>query len=265
MRGFSLFLRQQTKGFNMGIGMAKNGSSICVHLIIVNILIFGAARLLPRIGIDLYEPFGLHYWLGTDFKPYQFVTYMFLHDPSSIIHILCNMFNLYMFGPIIERTLGKNKFLIYYFVTGIGAGIVQQLAWAYDIAPFTNEITKIVEGGVNFPLNVGGGIEFGSVGEVTTFANDFYNTHITVGASGAIFALLLAFGMFYPNQPLFIMFIPIPIKAKYMVIGYALLELFCGVNKFSFDNVAHFAHLGGLLFGLILILYWRHANKRRIQ
>ncbi len=244
--------------------MDKNGSSICIHLIIINVLFFGAAHLLPKIDIDLYGLLGLHYWSGTDFKPYQFVTYMFLHDPNSIVHILCNMFNLYMFGPIIERTLGRNKFLIYYFVTGIGAGIVQQLAWTYDLIPFTTEIKQLIESGVNPPINLGNGQILSTIGEVNAFANDFYNRHLTIGASGAVFALLLAFGMFYPNQPLFLMFIPIPIKAKYMVIGYALLELFCGVKNFSFDNVAHFAHLGGLLFGLILILYWKKKNVRRI-
>lgn len=249
----------------MGIGTDKNGSSICVHLIIINVLLWGAAHLLPKIGIDLYELFGLHYWLGTDFKPYQFVTYMFLHDPSSIVHILCNMFNLYMFGPIIERTLGRNKFLIYYFVTGIGAGLVQQFAWAYDLIPFTTEVNQLIEGGVIQPINMGNGQIISTIGEVNTFANEFYNMHLTIGASGAVFALLLAFGMFYPNQPLYLMFIPIPIKAKYMVIGYAAIELFAGVKNFNFDNVAHFAHLGGLLFGLILLLYWKHANKRRLQ
>lgn len=255
----------------MGTDSNKNSTSIIIHLIIINVLFWVAAQLLPRIGIDIYKHLGLHYWAGTDFKPFQFVTYMFLHDPNSIIHLLCNMFNLFMFGPIIERTMGRNKFLIYYFVTGIGAGIVQQLAWAYDLAPFTAEVNRIVEEGLPKPINLGNNIVLHTVGEVTDYANNVYNAYITVGASGAIFALLLAFGMFFPNQPLYIMFIPIPIKAKYMVIGYALIELFFGVGRFNsdnsgfLDNVAHFAHLGGLLFGLLLILYWRHSNKKKFQ
>ncbi|MBO7507531.1 MAG: rhomboid family intramembrane serine protease [Paludibacteraceae bacterium] len=248
----------------MGIAINKNGSSIAVHLIIINVLFWVAGQLLPKIGIDLYDRFGLHYWSGSGFKPYQLVTYMFLHDPNSIIHLLCNMFNLYMFGPIVERTLGKNKFLLYYFVTGIGAGIVQQLAWTYDLIPFVEDINRFIASGVNPPVNLGNGEFLRTIGEVNAFADEVYNSYLTVGASGAVFGLLLAFGMFYPNQPLYLMFIPIPIKAKYMVIGYALLELFCGVKNFSFDNVAHFAHLGGLLFGLLLILYWKRRNTRRI-
>lgn len=249
----------------MGIETNKNSASITIHLIIINVLLWVAAQLLPRIHIDLYEHFGLHYWAGTDFKPFQFVTYMFLHDPNTIVHLLCNMFNLYMFGPIVERTLGRNKFLIYYFVTGIGAGIIQQIAWAYDLAPLTEEVNRIVEEGLPKPIDVGNNIVLHTIGEVTNHANNIYNAYITVGASGAIFALLLAFGMFFPNQPLYIMFIPIPIKAKYMVIGYAIFELFFGVGNFKLDNVAHFAHLGGLLFGLLLILYWRHNNKKKFQ
>ena len=263
--GQGINIQDPTKRFSMGAAFNKNGSSIAIHLIIINVLLWVAGQLLPKIDIDIYDRFGLHYWLGTDFKPYQFVTYMFLHDPSSIIHLLCNMFNLYMFGPIIERTLGRNKFLIYYFVTGVGAGIVQQLAWAYDLNPLTAEINRIVENGMTIPIDRGDGVLLRTIGEVTNFANDVYNSRLTVGASGAVFGLLLAFDMFYPNQPLYIMFIPIPIKAKYLVAGYAILELIFGVNSFSFDNVAHFAHLGGLLFGLILILYWkRKKNTGRI-
>lgn len=249
----------------MGTESDKNGTSITIHLIIINVLFWIAAQLLPRIEIDIYKYLGLHYWAGTDFKPFQFVTYMFLHDPSSIIHLFCNMFNLYMFGPVIERTMGRNKFFIYYFVTGIGAGIVQQLAWTYDLAPFTAGINQLIEGGLSKPIDIGNNIVFYSIGEVTDYANNVYNAYVSVGASGAIFALLLAFGMFFPNQPLYIMFIPIPIKAKYLVIGYAIIELFFGVKNFDIDNVAHFAHLGGLLFGLLLILYWRHSSKKKFQ
>jgi membrane associated rhomboid family serine protease len=169
--------------------------------------------------------FGLQSFGTGDFSPYQLVTYMFTHEEFS--HIFFNMFALFMFGSVIERTWGVKRYLIYYLTTGIGAGLVQLLIW---------HIT-------------------GQVG-------------ITIGASGAVFGLLLAFGMLFPNAPLFLMFIPIPIKAKYMVIGYGLIEFFFGIANHSGDNIAHFAHLGGMLFGIILILFWRkkenyyHYNNR---
>jgi hypothetical protein len=129
------------------------------------------------------------------------------------------MFALFMFGSTIENYWGHKRYLIYYMVTGVGAGLIQLLVMYIT--------------GVNAP---------------------------TIGASGAVFGLLLAFGMLFPNTPLYLMFIPIPIKAKYMVIGYGLIEFFFGVSQFRGDNVAHYAHLGGMLFGIVLILYWNHDS-----
>jgi membrane associated rhomboid family serine protease len=154
------------------------------------------------------------------FKVYQLVTYMFAH--ASFEHIFFNMFALFMFGGVLENYWGQKRYLIYYMVTGIGAGLVQLLVCYLQ--------------GITYPVP-------------------------TVGASGAIFGLLLAFGMLFPDTPLFLMFIPIPIKAKYMVFGYGLIEFFFGVANRTGDNVAHFAHLGGMLFGFILLLYWRKKCK----
>lgn len=249
----------------MRLGSGNEYTSASLHLIIINALLWGATLLLPRIGIDLVEICGLHYWKGSDFNPIQLVTYMFLHNPSSILHLVFNMFSLFMFGPVLENAMGKKRFLFYYFFTGIGAGIVQELAWAYDLHGFTTEIASYMETGISGGLNVGNGTILHSIGELSQFENTIYNQHITIGASGAIFALLLAFGMIFPNVPVYFFFIPIPVKAKYMVIAYAAFELFAGVNDFSFDKVAHFAHLGGMLFGIILLLFWRTQAKIRMQ
>jgi membrane associated rhomboid family serine protease len=141
---------------------------------------------------------------------------------AAFDHIFFNMFALFMFGGVLENYWGQKRYLIYYLATGIGAGLVQLLVCHLQ--------------GYIYPVP-------------------------TIGASGAVFGLLLAFGMLFPDTPLFLMFVPIPIKAKYMVIGYGLIEFFFGVANNTGDNVAHFAHLGGMLFGIILILYWRKKRK----
>ncbi len=249
----------------MRLGSNDGYSSVTIHLIIINALLWGASLLLPRIDINLIGLLGLHYWEGSDFNPIQLVTYMFLHDTSSFWHLFCNMFSLFMFGPVLEKTMGMKKFIFYYFFCGIGAGIVQELAWSYDLQPVTAEINAYMESGISNGLNIGNGKIIFTTGELAQFADSIYNSHITVGASGAVFALLLAFGMIFPNVPVYFFFIPIPVKAKYMVIAYAAFELFAGVKDFNFDKVAHFAHLGGMLFGLILLLFWRYQGKKRLE
>lgn len=150
------------------------------------------------------------------------------------------MFSVFIFGRTLEAVWGSKRFLIYYITTGIGAGIIQELVWF---------IPLIGVSGVTVPTIYGAAVTI-PVEQYVTLLN-------TIGASGAVFGILLAFGMLFPNAELFIMFIPIPIKAKYFVAFYGLIELFYGVANMSGDNVAHFAHLGGMLFGFFLIRYWR--------
>ncbi len=199
------------------------------NLIALNTMILLAEWILPRIGINLVQLLGLHYVGAPDFRIWQPVTYMFLHDQSGIGHLFFNMFALWMFGSVIERTWGEKKYLLYYLVTGIGAGIVQQVVWHMAMTP-----------------------------ELMVYSNWL----ITIGASGAVFGILLAFGMLYPNVPMYIMFVPIPVKAKWVVIGYGVIELFAGIGGWQ-SGVAHFAHLGGMLFGLLLILLWRRMDKTK--
>ena len=215
------------------------------NLIIINVLVWLASIVLPKMGIDLVKWLGLHFPGVEDFYLFQFVTYMFMHDTHSFAHVFFNMFAVYMFGRVLEQVWGPKRFLIFYMVTGIGAGLIQELTWAFDLRDVIAAPQELV--------NIGGGQILSKP--------EFYNLFVTVGASGAVFGILLAFGMLFPNVPLYLMFIPVPIKAKYFVIFYGLAELFLGVADFSGDSVAHFAHLGGMLFGYILVVIWRRRGN----
>lgn len=231
------------------------------NLLIINILFWLASLTLPGvIGIDVVDWLGLHYWQSDKFMVSQLVTYMFLHDTSSLFHLFFNMFALYMFGKNIEYIWGTKKFLLFYFVTGIGAAIVQQITWSFDFIPIANAFGEYVNNrdiSVLMPyLNVNESTVL-STTEVLQLKNMVLNQPITVGASGAVFGILLAFAMLFPDARIMLLFLPVPIKARYFVIFYGAMELFLGVSNFQGDSIAHFAHLGGMLFGLVLILLWR--------
>lgn len=223
------------------------------HLLIINVIVWLATIVFGRVGIiDLERYLGLHFWLGSDFIPTQLFTYMFMHDSRGIAHIFCNMFSLWMFGSLLERVLGSKRYLFYYITCGLGAALIQELVWQLswqDIlassvtGPASSSVTDIINA-----INSG---------HAAFTMNEFYNSLLTVGASGAVFGILLAFGMIFPNMPLYIIPFPFPIKAKWMVLGYGAIELFFGVSH-TMSGVAHFAHLGGMIAGIIMILYWRH-------
>ena len=207
------------------------------NLLIVNFLAFVATWVLELRGIDLTSMLGLHFFMAKDFHLYQFVTYMFLH--GGFTHIFFNMFALWMFGAVVERVWGPKKFLFYYISCGIGAGFVQ------EIAQYVNYMMMGLD---TFDrVNIAGTI---------MLTADYLNLWTTIGASGAVYAILLAFGMIFPHERLFIIPFPFPIKAKWLVVGYIAIELFSALSGPG-DGVAHTAHLGGMLFGFIMIRYWR--------
>lgn len=212
------------------------------NLLAINILMFLATIVLERQGTDLTSLLGLHFFKASDFEPYQLLTYMFMH--SDFPHLFFNMFALFMFGGVLERVWGSKRFLIYYLVAGVGAGLLQ-------------EITQYVHF-AQLGWNENALIPVQSLGLVPV--SDVLNLWTTVGASGAVYAILLGFGMSFPNEKMFIFPLPFPIKAKFFVIGYAVIELLLGVSN-SQDGIAHYAHLGGMLFGLVMILYWRKKRK----
>lgn len=219
---------------------------ITKNLLIINILVFLATYVIGGAsnGIDtqysLNETLGLHFILAPDFHIYQLFTYMFAH--ASFTHLFFNMFALWMFGGLVESVFGKNRFLFYYIVCGIGAGLIQEMA---QFVQFYLELKSQVPGFTMSQL----GVAVSSLGAAL-------NTWTTVGASGAVYGILLAFGMLFPDQRIFIFPIPVPIKAKWFVVIYAAIEVFSAMSNTN-SNVAHLAHLGGMIFGLLLIKYWQ--------
>lgn len=233
---------------------------ITLNLIIINVIIWLAQVVFLRKGIDLTDVFGLHYIGSKGFKIHQFITYMFLHSSSSFGHVFFNMFAVFMFGRTLEHVWGSKRFLTYYFVTGVGAAIIQMLVTFIRLQMLGNSLSLEV---ISEIYNNGLNVLQQNMNYVDTIQGNFniVLNSVTVGASGAVFGILLAFGMMFPNAELFIIPFPFPIKAKWLVLGYGVLELFLGMANLQNDNIAHFAHLGGMLFGIILILYWRKKHN----
>ena len=223
--------------------------NVFIQLIYINVGIFVATALINillqlfnRSAAGIFELLALPAsFTRFILQPWSLFTYMFMHGGFS--HIFFNMFAVFMFGTVLERTWGPKRFLFYYIACGIGAGLIQE---------GVQYIKYIVDYSHYSQVDIGTGII--PMGE-------FLNMLTTVGASGAVYAILLAFGMLFPNNQLFIFPLPFPIKAKFFVIGYALIELYAGFANNPGDNVAHFAHLGGMIFGFILIMYWRKKSR----
>ena len=218
----------------------NNLPTVTKNLLIINVLCFFGMLVAKRYGIDVENLLGLHFFLASDFNLSHLISYMFMH--ANFQHIFFNMFAVWMFGRVLEQVWGPRRFLTYYLICGIGAGLIQELVQYLEYA---------------FTLSNYDSVNLGIAGGIIPM-EEYLNMMTTVGASGAVYGILLAFGMLFPNSQMFIFPLPFPIKAKYFVIGYAVLELFLGLG--GGDGVAHFAHLGGMLFGLILIIYWRKKN-----
>jgi membrane associated rhomboid family serine protease len=211
--------------------------TVVFKLIAINIVFFLATLGLPYIlhGFDPYRVFGLHYPASTYFKPFQLLTHMFMH--GDIWHIFFNMFNLYMFGTALERVWGAQRFMVFYLITGFGAVLLHTGVQAWEVYQLAGTVmpsqaltmtSEALYGIINAP---------------------------TVGASGAVFGLLTAFGVLFSNTELYI-YGAIPVKAKYLVGGLIVYELYRGVTNSQYDHVAHFAHLGGALIGFVIVRMW---------
>ena len=228
----------------------NNTPPVTKNLIIINILCFFAAIVGNKHGINLNDVLGLHYFESEKFSLYQLFTYMFMH--SGFEHIFFNMFALWMFGRILETVWGSQRFLFYYILCGLGAGLVQEITQHFEFMPYVAGMSKLAAYAPNDVVNIGG---------YTHTAEQWINLYMsrisvpTVGASGAVYAILMAFGMLFPDQQMFIFPLPMPIKAKWVIIGYFVIEIYLGLT--GNDGIAHFAHLGGMIFGFLLIMYWR--------
>ncbi|HOO98200.1 MAG TPA: rhomboid family intramembrane serine protease [Bacteroidales bacterium] len=228
------------------------------NIIMINILMFLATAIGARtFGVDLNRLLGLYFPKSDSFMPLQIVTHMFMH--ANFMHILFNMYAVYIFGQALENVWGPKRFLLYYFVTGLGAAFVHLTVIAFEYDKLARMLTPEQ---VKMVINEGASYWKESklfTDEAMKSLQILLNT-VTVGASGAVFGVLLAFGILFPNTQLMIIFPPIPIRAKYFVIFYGVLELFLAFSQPG-SNIAHFAHLGGMLFGWLLIKYWNKTKK----
>lgn len=211
----------------------RNIPPVVKNLLIINILMFMATLFYQPDGEDLRGILGLFHFKSPLFEPYQIVTYMFMH--GDFTHLLFNMFSLVMFGTILEQVWGPKRFLLFYFVTGIGAVLLYQLVALYE---YNNYLDS---------------------GNIAAMRDILFTP--MVGASGALFGVMTAFGVLFPNTEMMLIFFPIPIKAKYFIPFMILMELYLGVMQYSGDNVAHFAHLGGAVIGFILLKFWQKKKN----
>lgn len=265
------------------------------NLLIINGILYLATEVLRNSGVDLVDILGLHYFEGDKFRLHQVITYMFMH--GGMAHILFNMFAVWMFGQAIENVWGPKRFLTFYIITGLGAAVAHYAIVYFEIQPslllindyiqqpdhaslmelinsgvfksfrsqdlidhfnaFSREYNAVIETRPQEALQI-------SVEYMKILKMDMLNAPVVVGASGAVFGLLLAYGMLFPNNIIYLYF-AIPIKAKYFVILYGLIELFSGIVNIPGDNIAHFAHLGGLVTGWLLIMYWKQKNRNRMN
>jgi membrane associated rhomboid family serine protease len=234
--------------------MLRRLPPVVLNLLVINALFFVADWAFRNMGYDLGNILGLHYFMADEFRPYQVITSMFMH--AGFTHFFFNMFALYMFGTVLEHRMNSKRFLIFYLLCGLGATLLHAGVQAFEIHNILGQFTADVEitareagRATGHVLNPGLSRE-----ESQTIFGIFAGS--AVGASGALYGLLVAFGMFYPNEELMLIFLPIPIKAKIFIPLLIFADFYLGIKSYSWDPIAHYAHLGGALFGFLLIKYW---------
>lgn len=236
---------------NFGLAF-RNMPPVTKNLIAICVIVF-VAGLVPQIGNNLMKYCALHFYDASNFNLAQLVTYMFMH--GNFPHIFFNMFTLFMFGITLEYVMGSRRFLTYYMVCGIGAAVIQQIVWALTLPDMITQELALLNR-----------MPFEQMANIMALDPSILARNLemfsTVGASGAVYGVLLAFGMLFPNRPLYLMFLPVPIKAKWMVFIWGGMELLLGMSSAS-DGIAHFAHLGGMIFGFILMIYWKKKGLVR--
>jgi membrane associated rhomboid family serine protease len=222
------------------------------NIMIINVLIYLACFVVPGLSENLTG----YYFASPNFRPWQIVTHMFMHSMSDFTHIFFNMYALYLFGTALENYWGTKKFVIYYMTCGIGAFFLHMGVSYFEIQKMMHALTdrEIYQVMIT-------GLEEGKAYKVQMV--DLYSAINTgvVGASGAVFGVLLGFGMLFPNTELMLLFPPIPLKAKYFVMIYGAIEFYLAMRQTAGDNVAHYAHLGGMIFGYLLLKYWQKNTK----
>jgi membrane associated rhomboid family serine protease len=226
---------------NYGNSIQKN-TPVVFNLIIINVLVFAAQNMITQFNITEWG--SLHYYKSSLFKPHQMITHMFMH--ADLSHILFNMFGLWMFGSVLERFWGPKKFLIFYLICGIGSAIFEQFLMPYDALQSAKNTAEYL---ANPQM-------------LQPIVESFKEYNYSLGASGAIMGVLAAFAYLFPNTQLYVMLIPVALKAKYVIPVFVLIDLFGGIYRIKGDNIGHFAHLGGAIIGFLLVLYWNKTNKK---
>lgn len=226
----------------------QRATPIVLNLIIINVLVWLAQNFVT--AIDITEWGALHYFKSDAFMPHQFITSMFIHSTDGPAHILFNMLGLWMFGSILENFWGSKRFLIFYLLCGLGGGILTQLTIPYDADMLIKSAEKTLPATAEAQQ------------ALIHLKQMFIQQYSAYGASGAIMGILAAFAYLFPNTEMYVMFIPIPVKAKYVVPVFILIDLFGGLHRIEGDNIGHFAHLGGALVGLIIVYFWNKTNRK---
>ena len=239
-------------------------SDLIKHLVIINVIFFFSTFIFGNIVYDL---FALHYFENEKFDYWQLLSHMFMH--GNINHILFNMFGLWMFGSPLEKMWGKNKFLFFYISAGLGAAALQMIMYYVQFSSISDQITQLGYGTDSLNKLLNEGLYDPRILEVVNESDLIdliknYNSSM-VGASGAIYGILVAFALIFPNSELFILFLPFPIKAKFLVPILILGDIFFGFSSYSVGPIAHFAHIGGALTGFLIMWYWKknQFNKNR--
>ena len=244
--------------------MARITESI-KHLIIINVIFYLANWYFSAQGLPFFDALALQFPKGEGFGFWQYVSYMFLHDPSNFAHILFNMYGLYAFGTPLEQMWGRNKFLLFYFATGIGAGLIYTAVnyWQFN-GIYQELIAQNISHDTIEKMLITNKYNPNLIDTPGETLSKFYNIYhgSAVGASGAIYGVLVAFGLSFPNAKLMFLFVPYPIAAKYFIPIMIGVDLFFGLTSYSMGNIAHFAHIGGALIGFGMAWYWKKQSFR---
>lgn len=268
--------------------------TIIKNLLIINGLVFLAQNVFRGSSFSIEDTFALHAWQSSLFKPWQLITHLFMHGGNlftfDITHLFFNMLALWMFGSVLENVWGSKRFLTFYIVCGLGAALIHLLFLSWELAPVIKDYASLASNGEYQPEQIIHFIQKYNISfnrgteelaqelrtappnsplvaavfdEVTRFYRESKLDTSTIGASGAVFGILAAFGYLFPNTYLYI-YMLIPVKAKWFVIFYGAIEIYEGIRNSAGDNVAHWAHIGGAVVGLLIVMTWNKTNKKTL-
>ena len=243
--------------------MLKNLPQVTKNLLLLNVTLYIVCQVLESQGTPVFDKLGSYYFNSPNFQPYQIISHMFMHSKFDLMHIFFNMLLLIMFGGHLERVWGAKRFFIFYFACGFGALLLYNAIGIYQISEMRSTIQNLGYNISDLDYNLVHNINFSFDSAHLSVLQKYANLISTpmMGASGALFGVLAGFAMLFPNTELMLMFIPVPIKAKYLIGGYLVYEVFNSISQPQ-DQIAHLAHVGGAIIGITLILVWRKTDRK---